>query len=178
MVQISSPHPDITQYDEVFTDEEKCKISGCCNSMPFNIGLQSVSEDEMYIHSLINGSDWHSSSNPIKDCFEKTKAFSQLLSDHKLAGVAVNVYTVADCQDTRCYPSNEVIIYFTNIEWKSEFGGDILFYDAHGKSVVCAIPCVPNRMIVFKGDMIHRISTPNQYMLTTFTALFNKQQHT
>tara|TARA_B100000405_G_scaffold220939_1_gene156918 strand:+ start:238 stop:786 length:549 start_codon:yes stop_codon:yes gene_type:complete len=176
MVKISTPHPDITQYDGVFTEPEQHMIASWCASMPFKIDSLGMSDDEMNINSKINPSQWYSSSNRLKDCFEKTLAFRKL-SDHTLMAASVDVYTIADCQDIRCFPSTKLIIYFTNIKWMSQYGGDIIFYDQHAKSVICIIPCVPNRMIVFEGDLIHRISTPNKHnMLTTFTAILKKKQ--
>ena len=175
MVRTSQPHPEITVYDEVFTEEQQNFIVYSCQQMKFRIGTLDNS-DEMYIYSMIPGTVWRESSNEFIKIFEKTKPYREY-SNRTMNNVITTLHTIADSEVKGAYLGTDVIMYYANTGWRPECGGDIFFYDQYGKSVISAIQCVPNRMVVFNGDLIHKINTPRNCVgpLTTITSMFERK---
>tara|TARA_B100001564_G_C20552920_1_gene629991 strand:- start:367 stop:891 length:525 start_codon:yes stop_codon:yes gene_type:complete len=172
MVRISTPHPEITVYDDVFTKEKQTYIEKACNSFDFVIANMHIDE-EKGIFSTITGELWNSTNNQFKKYLEDSKPF-QDFAGRTLTACIVNLYTIADSQDIRTFKGHDVILYYANTNtWRPEFGGELLFYDNYGKSVICTVPTIPNRMVVFNGEILHRINTIHDVpMRTTVSALF------
>ena len=50
-----------------------------------------------------------------------------------------------------------VCLYYANLEWKREWGGETLFYTDDNKKLEKAIEYKPNRLVLFNGDKPHSI---------------------
>ena len=175
MVRISTPHPEITVYDEVFTKEKQNFIEGFCQSFEFSIANMHVDDKEKSIFATISGEQWNSTNNQFKKDLQDSKPFQEF-ANRTLTTCIVNLYTIADSQDIRTFNGHNVILYYTNTApWRPEFGGELLFYDNYGKSVICTVPTKPNRMVVFNGEILHRINTIRDVpMRTTVSTLWKR----
>jgi SM-20-related protein len=52
-------------------------------------------------------------------------------------------------------PTHLTSIYYPNLEWQPDYGGETLFFDADGADLVGAIYPKPNRLVIFAGTIPH-----------------------
>jgi len=71
------------------------------------------------------------------------------------------------------------VLYYSNITWDPQWGGETLFYEDNKKDILLASPYVPNRLIVFDGSVPHTIKSQNlvgpSYRFTT-SIFFHKNE--
>ena len=61
-----------------------------------------------------------------------------------------------DCHVSR---TDVTALYYVNEEWKQEWGGETIFFNDRGDSVL-AIGPRPGRLVVFRGAIEHRVGIP------------------
>lgn len=63
--------------------------------------------------------------------------------------------------------TNAVItmVYFANAVWKSDWMGELMFYDHSEREVVHAVTPVPGRLVVFDSQLPHRGGVPSRTCL-------------
>ncbi|MEV8510699.1 2OG-Fe(II) oxygenase [Dactylosporangium sp. NPDC051484] len=61
-----------------------------------------------------------------------------------------------DCASDR---NDVTVLIFVNAEWRTEWGGELTFFNAAGDAVHAITPR-PGRMLVFEGALAHRVGIP------------------
>lgn len=91
----------------------------------------------------------------------------------------VNLTKPMDVNFIHMHPDQIVALYYANISWSPEWGGETLFYEADRKTIGLASPYVPNRLVVFDGKIPHTIKAQNligpSYRFTV-SLFFNKHE--
>jgi len=57
----------------------------------------------------------------------------------------------------------KVLLYYPNLEWRREWGGETIFYTMDNKEIERAVEYRPHRLIVFDGGHPHRVGTPTAH---------------
>ena len=166
-------------YDNIFTLSERVNFYNIISNSNFRLGWEDTNEIEYgnykYFFSQYNSED-----------IERL-GFYQALGRCDEIYTKLNAYTPTKCIVNLSIPINtyfnhshiedKVLLYYANIRWKEEWGGETLFYDDSLKNILFASPYVPGRIIVFDGSMPHTLrpqlgSAP--HFRFTFTTFFTK----
>lgn len=59
--------------------------------------------------------------------------------------------------------SPKVLLYYPNLEWKREWGGETMFYTMDNKEIEMAVEYRPNRLVVFDGEHPHSVRPPTSH---------------
>jgi Rps23 Pro-64 3,4-dihydroxylase Tpa1-like proline 4-hydroxylase len=51
-------------------------------------------------------------------------------------------------------------VYFSNLEWEADWGGEIIFFDEQGNDI--AISYKPRRLLIFNGTINHKAGLPTR----------------
>lgn len=82
----------------------------------------------------------------------------------KVAAVYYNYSTFSDVDlihtDTAVSVESETALYYCNLNWSREFGGETFFYDYEQKELNQVIEYKPNRLIIFDGRIPHCARPP------------------
>ena len=54
-----------------------------------------------------------------------------------------------------------VFLHYSNLTWNPEWGGETVFYESNGTDIMESSPYVPNRAIIFDGEIKHTIKAQN-----------------
>ena len=73
----------------------------------------------------------------------------------------VNLIKPLDVNFIHVHPDQLVALYYVNITWNPEWGGETLFYEKDRKTIKLASPYVPNRLMIFDGKVPHTIKSQN-----------------
>jgi len=88
------------------------------------------------------------------------------LKDKKLSRTVVNLaipgqtfFTHTHFKDwaSDLYKSPFVCLYYANLEWKREWGGETMFYTEDNKDLERAVEYKTNRLVYFTGDHPHSV---------------------
>lgn len=100
--------------------------------------------------------------NPIVDEF--VKSVLEVSVYKNVAGVYYNYSTFSDVDliHTDAAPNIEceTALYYCNLNWSREFGGETFFYDYEQKELNQVIEYKPNRLIIFDGKIPHCARPP------------------
>ena len=97
---------------------------------------------------------------------QKLKILEPILKKIKLSKkhydkCVVNLIKPLDVNFIHVHPDQLVALYYVNITWNPEWGGETLFYEKDRKTIRLASPYVPNRLIIFDGKVPHTIKSQN-----------------
>jgi len=73
-----------------------------------------------------------------------------------------------------------VVLYYPNLRWRREWGGETIFYDDNRENLIFASEYKSNRMVLFDGKIPHSVRAPSyisdQYRFTmSFFYTINKK---
>ncbi len=89
----------------------------------------------------------------------------------------VNLTKPMDVNFIHVHENEIVALYYCNLTWQPEWGGETLFYKDNKKDILLSSPYVPNRLIIFDGKIAHTIKAQNilgpSYRFT-ISLFFNK----
>ena len=93
-----------------------------------------------------------------------------LISFDRWEKCIVNLTKAGDHYYAHAHGDNSrVILYYANLEWHDEWGGETVFYD-HNKIITNSYQFVPGRLLEFDGSLPHSIRPQSfigpQYRLT------------
>ena len=106
---------------------------------------------------------------------DKVQKELDALSEHEycIAKMYVNLYTpfTPTCihDDVSVTMSKEspkmedylTAIYFANVEWLPQYGGELLFYNEDAREVIQGVTNVPSRLVIFDSRIPHCPKAPN-----------------
>ena len=117
-----------------------------------------------------------------KEDVDKIKILPPILKELKLSEkhydkCIINLTKPMDVNFIHMHPDQIVALYYANITWNPEWGGETIFYKEDRKTVELCSPFVPNRLIIFDGKIPHTIKSQNligpAYRFT-MSVFFNK----
>tara|TARA_R100000458_G_C8214553_1_gene200927 strand:- start:65 stop:586 length:522 start_codon:yes stop_codon:yes gene_type:complete len=89
----------------------------------------------------------------------------------------VNLTKPMDVNFIHVHEDEIVALYYCNLTWQPEWGGETLFYKDDKRDILLSNPYVPNRLIIFDGKIAHTIKAQNilgpSYRFT-ISLFFNK----
>ena len=167
-MKVFEPCPGIKVYDDVFTYTQQYRIYGqIVNDLKFSIGWSDSFEDsDKFLHTAFPAETWrninyYKSPEHFVNELNNSEPFQEL-KDHHLLKSIINLTTIADTNIHHTHPGQEAMLYYANLEWKNEWQGETFFLDPEGKNILYTSPYVPNRMIWFDGDIVHRFNTQSR----------------
>ena len=73
----------------------------------------------------------------------------------------VNLTKPLDVNFIHTHPKQKVVLYYANLTWNPEWGGETIFYKQDRKSIELTNTFTPNRLIFFDGSVPHTIKAQN-----------------
>jgi hypothetical protein len=129
-----------------------------------------------YLHSLYNNDDLVNL-NFINLITNNNSELKLLFTTHTITKCVVNLSRPFDVYFNHCHSEDKVLLYYVNLRWKEEWGGETLFYDDNLQDIFYASAYTPGRIVVFDGKIPHTLraqaSTGPQFRFT-FTIFLNK----
>ena len=162
-MKVSNPVEGITVYDDVFGWMQSSSIYEDMFKIDYAIGWQDhFNGAEKFLHSHWSGEvGWENAKDFGDDHFINCLRYSEPFAEfenRKLIKSVVNLTTSSDTNEAHCHPGQDVLLYYANPEWKTEWQGETFFLDPLGKNIIYTSPYVPNRMIKFDGNILHRFN--------------------
>lgn len=173
---------DMSVYDDVFTVKQQDVMYGlACNSFYRITGWRdAVNFEHMNypnIHSAWSLEDLQNSR--FIEEISKNASIKDFIGDRQPTNIVINLSHPGDTYRHHVHPGSDVILYYLNMEWRREWGGETLFYDPSGKEITYAVEVKPNRAITFDGEIPHTIR-PATYAAPKFritmAIVFSKPQ--
>ena len=168
-------------YDDVLPKAANLKLSLLCQSSPFNLSngslplleklkerILSVSFNEFDIGKL----GFFDKEN-IRQIMEENELS---LRDRKRTWVLLGTHLSKYSYHPDCQAGGKTIMYYLNIKWDVDWGGETIFCDDEGEAEI-AISCKPNRVVVFDSSILHKpssISYDAEPYRFTLTSTFEK----
>jgi hypothetical protein len=156
-----SPISGIEVIDNSFSLAHRFDINEAVKKSVFRIGWADNTDNAE--HNIF--SQWS------PDDLNRIKFFKDFAGDHPLADkmnpdkflrCIVNNETTSNVHWTHTHINENVLLYYVNMEWKDEWGGETLFFDRSNRDIVFGSRFTPGRMIWFDGEHPHTIKQPSR----------------
>ena len=149
----------IQVYDNFFENDHCSEIYNFCINSYFKIGW--VDSDEPQHKPYPN---LHSAYS--KEDLDKIKILEPILKKFKISKdqyskCVVNLTKPLDVNFIHVHSNTSVVLYYANLTWNPEWGGETIFYKKDKKTIDLANPYVPNRLVFFDGKIPHTIKAQN-----------------
>jgi Rps23 Pro-64 3,4-dihydroxylase Tpa1-like proline 4-hydroxylase len=99
------------------------------------------------------------------------------IKGRKPAKIIVNLSVPGDVNFSHTHHNQDVLLYYVNTQWKEEWAGETMFFDATRTNVVFCSTYTPNRAVFFDGEILHSLrpqSVIAPHYRTTLSIFFNK----
>ena len=90
---------------------------------------------------------------------EKVKPYKLNIDNYK--NCVVNLTKPLDVNFIHMHPNQVVALYYTNLTWNPEWGGESLFYENNRKDIRFSSAYIPNKLVIFDGGIPHTIKAQN-----------------
>jgi hypothetical protein len=124
----------------------------------FKIGFEDTSALERlshkFLHSAWTPEDLYQSK--FRYALEKTKLWDKV-KELEVSRITINLSVPSDTYFPHCHNNELALIYYANLDWKAEWGGETLFYDDNLKDIIFASAYIPGRIILSDGEIPHSI---------------------
>jgi SM-20-related protein len=147
--------------DNASTLAEHNALYGFIRRSLFNIGFEDTAAIERNQHKYLNSSYNHDDfvRSGFKSILEKTPVYDQLRD--RSFRLSINLCTPSDVYFSHTHKNQWSIIYYANLDWKPEWGGETLFYNDDHSEILYASVYTPQRLIIFDGEIPHTIRQQN-----------------
>ena len=165
----------IKTYDNFFVSDQSSLIYDFVLNSLYRIGWEDTSEPHHRSYPNIH-------SNYSKQDIDKIKILKPILDKVNLdekhyQKCIVNLVKPLDLNFIHVHPYQMVALYYANLTWNPEWGGETIFYEQDKKTIKLANPYTPNQLVVFDGSVPHTIKSQNilgtSYRFT-ISLFFNK----
>ena len=110
------------------------------------------------LHSLFSTEDVEKL-NILPTIFKKIK-HKQITMDN-FDKCIINLSKNLDVNFIHNHPNQMVILHYSNLTWNPEWGGETVFYKNNARDILESNPYIPNRAILFDGEINHTIKAQN-----------------
>jgi Rps23 Pro-64 3,4-dihydroxylase Tpa1-like proline 4-hydroxylase len=150
---------NIQVHDNFYENDHCQEIYDFVNKSYFKIGWEDSDEPQHKpypnLHSIYS-----------KEDLDKIKILKPILKKFKIPKdnylkCIVNLTKPLDVNFIHVHPNMSVALYYANLTWNPEWGGETIFYKKDKKTIDLANPYVPNRLVFFDGKIPHTIKTQN-----------------
>lgn len=157
-----SPIEGVEVFDDCFTLAHRFDINEAVKRSVFRMGWNdNLDGAEPNIFS-----QWSPDNlNSIKFFKEFTEGhpLHQKLDPDKFIRCIVNNETLSSTHWTHTHIEENVLLYYVNMEWKDEWGGETLFFDKHNsRDIIYGSRFTPGRLIWFDGEIPHTLKQPSR----------------
>jgi hypothetical protein len=148
----------IRTYDNLFPLKLRDRIYAYAIRSSFQIGWAdgTIIENSMYKYLHARFSPEEVNRLGIMFHLAPTPVFREL-AGYRLSKTVLNLSTPSDVHFAHAHPEAKVLLYYVNMEWRSNWYGETLFYDESLENIVLALPYTPGRVVVFDGAIPHSI---------------------
>ena len=91
----------------------------------------------------------------------KNSSFKNSLKIDNFNNCVLNLTKPGDINYIHTHPGLIAVLYYINLTWRPEWGGETLFYKNNAEDIVYTSPFKPNRLIVFDGNTPHTVKAQN-----------------
>ena len=146
-------------YDNFFPNDQSAHINNFVLKSLYKLGWEDTEEPQHRAYPNL-----HSSYSP--EDVAKIKILEPILKKVKLtkkhySKCMVNLTKPLDVNFIHMHPGCIVALYYANMHWDPEWGGETLFYEKDRKTIGLASPYIPNRLVIFDGKVPHTIKSQN-----------------
>lgn len=146
-------------YSDFFSNGQSSQIFSFVTRSLFKIGWEDTDEPQHKaypnIHSVYSREDIDKI-DLLKPIIKKTK-----LTEKQYHKCIVNLTKPMDVNFIHEHPKQVVALYYANMSWNPEWGGETIFYKKDRKTVSLCNPYTPNSLVVFDGSVPHTIKSQN-----------------
>lgn len=156
-----SPIPGIEVCDDAFSLAHRFDINEAVKKSIYKIGWNDNTDDaEANLYS-----QWS------PDDLNRVKFFKEFTKDHplhtkidpdKFIRCIINNEVTSNVHWTHTHINENVLLYYVNMEWKDQWGGETLFFDKSNKDIIFGSRFIPGRLIWFDGEIPHTIKQPSR----------------
>ena len=162
VLNISGIHGKIAMQKDVFSHEYQTLLYNVGRNAYYQIGWNDTDNIEnasnVYMHSSLSVDDINSIG--LVNELQQTSIFD-LVKNLKLQTCVINLSRPGETYFHHTHADNtKVILYYPNINWNREWGGETLFYSSTSKELIFANEYVPNTLLYFDGSIPHTIRAP------------------
>lgn len=148
--------------DNAVTYTEQEKFYNAVVHESYKIGFEDTDAVERlsnkYLHCSWSPENLYNSG--FRDILAKTKLWDKV-NTLALKRITINLSVPSDTYFPHCHHNQWSLIYYANLDWKTEWGGETLFYDNTLSNIVFASAYIPGRIILFDGEIPHSIKSQN-----------------
>lgn len=148
-------------YHNLFSYKERCDIYHFAKNLSF-----TVSGDHVY-SKLTNQLACNLSKNDVEKIpFLTNPLVQEVIRKNNLSNVFQCRINLSNCSEynTVHYDNSKVtLLYYVNMEWKLEWGGQTLFLNEDLTKVEHCSLTEPGKLIVFEGSIPHMLVNPTIY---------------
>ena len=168
----------IEKYNNFFSPDKHATIFNTIINSNYRIGWEDTAEVQRRTHPNLHS---YYSFEDIKNL----KIIDIILDNLKSKNITINNYDKCiinltknmDVNFTHTHPNQIVFLYYPNLTWNPEWGGETVFYKDDYKDILKSNIYLPNTAIVFDGSIPHTIKSQNilgpSYRFT-MSLFFNK----
>jgi len=171
---------DIKIIDNAFEIEYQQFLYEACKKGNYNIGWNDNglidTLNRVYFHCVLD--------TEIITRFEieekiRGTEFGAILKDYKVKKGVINCSRPGETYYAHAHDINEIVVlYYPNLRWQQEWGGETMFYDKKTQELIYANEYKPNRLLMFDGTIPHSVRPPSyisdQYRFTMATFFIPK----
>lgn len=155
------PVSGIEVFDDCFTLAHRFDINEAVKKSIFRIGWNDNTDDaEPNMYSLWTPDEL----NRVKFFkeFKKDHPLNKRLDPSKFLRCVVNNEVMTNAHWTHTHIEEDVLLYYVNMEWKDQWGGETLFFDKTNRDIIFGSRFIPGRLIWFDGEFPHTIKQPSR----------------
>jgi Rps23 Pro-64 3,4-dihydroxylase Tpa1-like proline 4-hydroxylase len=151
---------NIQIFNNLLTLSERYKIYDFIKNSRFQIGWNDTAELEnnnfSNLYSFYNEEDLNKL-NFVNFITKNNLKMQHLFNTHHITKSIVNLTKPTDVYFSHYHPEDKVLLYYVNVRWKEEWGGETLFFDDNLQDIFFTSSFSPGRIIVFDGMTPHTI---------------------
>ena len=149
-------------FDDVFEYQKREQLYDLSINSNFRIGWADTSiiehSEKVFMYSRWDR-EYEMFVNKEFTPFIKNKELLELIGDREPVKVILNCTLHSDTYLTHTHRDNDVLLYYINMDWKQEWGGETQFLSENLNEIIFTNPYVPGRMVWFDGSIPHTIKT-------------------
>jgi len=107
----------------------------------------------------------------------KDTAIQEHIKGKEFSKCIVNLTVAGQTYFHHVHEEEDAVLFYVNLEWKREWGGETLFYSKDAKNLEKAVEYIPNRVVFFEGHHPHAIRPASfhaQFFRFTVSLFFKK----